>query len=309
VTVWNSLRYSLLVMGLTFLPPVVLAILLSEVPRGKVLYRTIYYLPAVITGVVTVLLWKQFYDPSDRGALNAVLLRIPAGGFLAIGLLLLGLTVAFARRLWLQQLNGAAWGFIAAGLLMFSACLSLASPILFPTALDETWQQALLQLPGRLFRFMPEARNWLSDPNTAMVSCVIPMVWAGMGPGCLIYLAALRGIPDDYYEAADLDGANFLDQILFVVFPTIKVLVLINFIGVFIQSWYGAAGYILVLTGGAAGTEVATLHIWFKAFTFLKMGPATTMAWILGFMLIGFTVNQLRILSRVEFRTTGGDKK
>jgi len=38
---------------------------------------------------------------------------------------------------------------------------------------------------------------------------------------------------------------------------------------------------------------------------YLKFGPATAMAWVLGFMLIGFTVNQLKILSRLEFKTTG----
>ena len=46
---------------------------------------------------------------------------------------------------------------------------------------------------------------------------------------------------------------------------------------------------------------------WYKAFSYLKFGPATAMAWMLGFMLIGFTVHQLRMLSRVEFRTA--DKK
>jgi multiple sugar transport system permease protein len=135
-----------------------------------------------------------------------------------------------------------------------------------------------------------------------MISCVIPMVWAGMGPGCLIYLAALKGIPDDYYEAADIDGASFIDKILFVVFPMLKALILINFVGAFIGSWYAATGNILLMTGGGGNTEVAGLHIWYKAFTYLKFGPATAMAWMLGFMLIGFTVHQLQILSRVEFR-------
>ena len=58
-------------------------------------------------------------------------------------------------------------------------------------------------------------------------------------------------------------------------------------------------------SGGGAGTEVVGLHIWFKAFQFLKFGPATAMAWVLGFMLIGFTVHQLKILSRLEFRAQG----
>jgi len=161
---------------------------------------------------------------------------------------------------------------------------------------------SLLHIPLRLFSFMPEPNKWLTNPETAMISCVIPMVWAGMGPGCLIYLAALKGIPDDYYEAADIDGASFIDKILFVVFPMLKALILINFVGAFIGSWYAATGNILLMTGGGGNTEVAGLHIWYKAFTYLKFGPATAMAWMLGFMLIGFTVHQLQILSRVEFR-------
>lgn len=301
--VWNAFRYSLLVIALTFLPPIVLAILLQEVPRGKLLLRLIYYLPAVITGIVTVLLWKQFYEPSEKGVLNMLLLRVPAIGFVAAALAFLLLALAFARRLWNNDMTLAAWGFVLAGVALFVTVAGIAQPILMLP--DETLAQALAHLPARLFDHIPEPYRWLGNPDTAMLSCVIPMVWAGMGPGCLIYLAALKGIADDYYEAADIDGATFIDKILFIIFPILKPLIIINFVGAFIGSWYGAEGNILVMTGGSANTEVAGLHIWYKAFTFLKFGPATAMAWMLGFLLIGFTVYQLRILSRVEFRTTG----
>ena len=300
LSVWNALRYSFLVIALTFMPPIVLAIFLQEVPRGKLVFRTIYYLPAVITGLVTVLMWKQFYEPSENGALNALMLHIPAIGFVGVGLALLIVALAFARRLHLNEMYGGAIGFIGAGILLFLGFSSLANPILFPGG--EAMVDSLLHIPLRLFSFMPEPNKWLTNPETAMISCVIPMVWAGMGPGCLIYLAALKGIPDDYYEAADIDGASFIDKILFVVFPMLKALILINFVGAFIGSWYAATGNILLMTGGGGNTEVAGLHIWYKAFTYLKFGPATAMAWMLGFMLIGFTVHQLQILSRVEFR-------
>jgi multiple sugar transport system permease protein len=284
-SVWNAIRYSLLVISMTFIPPILLAILLQEVPRGKLLFRTIYYLPAVITGLVTILLWKQFYDPSDCGMLNMVIMKIPAIAFLALGMLFLVIAFLFARHVWHHEMRLASWLFILVGVILLITCAGLAKPILFPIG-----------------------EPWLSNARTAMIACVIPMVWAGIGPGCLIYLAALKGIPEEYYEAADIDGATFIDKILFVIFPYLKPLIIINFIGVFIGSWYGATGSILAMTGGAARTEVAGLHIWYKAFTFLKFGPATAMAWMLGFMLIGFTVYQLRILARVEFRTTG-DKK
>lgn len=305
-SVWNALRYATLVIALTFLPPIILAIFLQEIPRCKLLFRIIYYLPAVITGLVTVLLWKQFFEPSERGALNSILMRVPAIGFILVGLILLAIAVAFARRLFLYRLYPAAVGFLFVGVILLVTCSWLAVPILLHQG--ETWASALPHLTSRLFITLAEPYRWLGDPDTAMIACVIPMVWAGVGPGCLIYLAALKGIPDDYYEAADIDGASFIDKLLFIVFPNIKALIIINFVGVFIRSWYEATGNVLVLTGGGAGTETAGLHIWFKAFTFLKLGPATAMAWMLGFMLIGFTVHQLSILSRVEFRAAGGKK-
>ena len=299
-SVWNALRYSFLVMAMTFLPPIVLAVFLQEVPKGKLIFRTIYYLPAVITGLVTVLMWKQFYEPSENGALNGVVMMVPAAGFVSMGLAAGAVALAFSRRLRIHGMNLAAGGFVLSGVLMFVGTSSLANPIFFPVG--EEIGASLLKIPLRLFDVMPEPNKWLANPETAMISCVVPMVWAGMGPGCLIYLAALKGIPDDYFEAADIDGASFIDKILFVVFPMLKALIIINFVGAFIGSWYGATGNILMMTGGAGNTEVAGLHIWYKAFTYLKFGSATAMAWMLGFMLIGFTVHQLKVLSRVEFR-------
>ncbi len=300
--VWNALRYSTLVLALTFLPPIILAVLLQEIPCGRILFRAVYYLPAVITGLVTMVLWKQFYDPGRDGLLNRIVLHIPAGAFLALGVLLLLGAGLFARRLWVHGLRPAAIAFLAGGGLLLWTCAALAAPALCPAG--ESIAQWLAHFPRRLLACTPEPYRWLQDPDTSMLACVLPMVWAGMGPGCLIYLAALKNIPDEYYEAADMDGATFTDKILFIVFPMLKMLIIINFVGAFIGSWYAATGNILVMTGGAAGTEVAGLHIWYKAFTFLKFGPATAMAWMLGFMLIGFTVYQLRILARVEFRAT-----
>jgi len=90
--------------------------------------------------------------------------------------------------------------------------------------------------------------------------------------------------------------------------PMLKTLIIINFVGVFIGSWYHATGNVLAMTGGGYGTTVVGLSIWYQAFTYLKLGPATAMAWMLGFILVGFTIFQLRILSKVEFRTTGNEK-
>jgi multiple sugar transport system permease protein len=235
--------------------------------------------------------------------LNRIVLSIPAWGFILAGLVLLLICVAFANRLrfygkWLPMLV-----FIVAGIMLFLTFAGMAQPVMIHA--DETWMESIRHWLPRLFQYTPEPYRWLSDPDTAMVACILPMLWAGMGPGCLIYLAAMKGIPSDYFEAADIDGATFIDKLLFIVFPMLKVLLIINFIGAFIGSWYSSADNILAMTGGGANTETAALHIWFTAFTYLKFGPAAAMAWMLGFILIGFTVHQLRILSKVEFKTAG----
>ncbi len=292
--VWNAWRYSLLVVALSFVPPVLLAVLLQEIPHGKLFFRTVFYLPAVATGLVVILLWKSFYD--ETGLLNEVLLRIPAIVYLLTGAGLFWICFRFFRRLHFHEARLAAVLFLAAGALLFSACYSLAHP-----SLVEPGRSVL----GRLFGTMPSPMRWLSDDRTAMIACVLPMVWAGLGPGCLIYLAALKGISDDFYEAADIDGATFIDKLLFIVFPMLKPLLIINFVGVFVGAWYGATPTILAMTGGGANTEVAGLHIFYRAFIFFQFGPATAMAWMLAFMLIGFTVYQLRLLARLEFRAAG----
>ena len=309
-SVWNAARYGFLIIALTFLPPIILAILLQESPYFSLIFRTIYYLPAVITSLVVILLWKLFYEPSEKGVLNRILMSVPAWGYILLALILLGVALAFARRLMYHESYKLATVYTLAGLLLFYSCSSLAGPI-FAVA-DATFVDYIKMILNepvawfwKLGATLEEPNRWLKDRDTAMIACVIPMVWAGMGPGCLIYLAALKGISDDFYESGDIDGATFIDKILFIVFPILRPLVIINFIGAFIGAWYGASGNILVMTAGGANTEVADLHIFFKAFTHMRFGPATAMAWLLGFMLIGFTVYNLRILSRLEFKTTG----
>lgn len=291
---WTSARYAAWVISLTFLPPVFLAILLQEVPHGKILFRLLFYLPAAITGLVVILLWKTFYEPSEAGILNRLVLAAPAWVWLLLALLALAIALRLSVRLLRHGSPAGALLTLTIGVL---AALGAAAP------LPSIWAavpRSASPLPY-LLATLPEPVRWLDSSQTALFSCVLPMLWAGMGPGCLIYLAALKGIPDELYEAADMDGASFSDKILFVVLPVLRPLILIQFVGVFIAAWQAEAN-VLAMTGGAASTEVAGLHIFYKAFLFLRFGPATAAAWMLATLLVGFTLYQLRILSRVTFR-------
>ena len=225
-----TLRYVLVALGLTFVAPIGLAILLSEIPWFKQSFRTVFFLPQVCSSIVIMLLWKQMYEPSAQGYLNQVV----------------------------------AW---FAGLV------------------------------GSEFRPV----DWLGSRFWAPVCVVLPTLWANAGIGSLIYLAALKSVPDALYEAAEIDGAGIYHKIRFITVPTLYPLIVINFVGAFIGTFHQMQN-IFVMTGGAAGTRVLSLHIWLTAYADLKFGPATATAWVLGSMLIGFTVWQLKILKQVEFR-------
>ena len=236
-------------------------------------------------------MWKSFLEPSEAGLLNRLVLPLPGAAWLLLALLPLLLGLHLARRLAPHN--------------RLHALLALAAALLLASAALSPFRRVLAAAPSFLAALaapLPEPVRWLDDSRTALFSCVLPMLWAGMGPGCLIYLAALKGIPDDLYEAADIDGASFTDKLLFVVLPVLRPLLVINFVGVFIAAWQAEAN-ILAMTAGAAGTEVAGLRIFYQAFVFLRLGPATAAAWMLASILIGFTLLQLRILSRVQFRT------
>src|SRR5262249_20905743 len=111
------------------------------------------------------------------------------------------------------------------------------------------------------------AQGWLKDPNEAMFSVVVPLIWAGAGPGCIIYLAALQGIPDEMYEAADLDGAGFFTKIWRLTIPTLMPLIIINLVGATVGA-FKIMEPILVQTGGGPdnATHTIGLEVWYNAF-------------------------------------------
>jgi multiple sugar transport system permease protein len=162
--------------------------------------------------------------------------------------------------------------------------------------------EGLLNQVIALFGFEP--LRWLGDKSTAMISIMLPQAWAGMGVGCLIYLAALKTVPDDLYESVAIDGGGFFHRIRYVALPIIKPLILIQLIFALIAA-FQAADTVLVMTAGGPdnATMVVGLEIFFNAYLYQRFGVATSMAWILGFILMGFTVFQMRRLSKLTFTT------
>ena len=64
--------------------------------------------------------------------------------------------------------------------------------------------------------------SWLLDPSVAKLSLIVLALWRGTGINMLIFLAALQGIPPEYYEAAELDGASKWNQLRYITVPMLK---------------------------------------------------------------------------------------
>lgn len=236
--------------------------------------------------------------------------------------------VLFDQRFWqsmLATLHFAFWmltvGFAAPILLAYLLHLSPRHTLFFRivyylpalltgTAVFVLWKQ-FFGVHGMVNEFLgllgfSMRRAWPEDPALAMLSCVIPGIWAGAGPGCLIYLAALKTIPEEQFEASEIDGAGFWAKTLHIVVPALMPLFIINFVGTVMAAFQASQNILVMTAGGPNGlTEVAALRIFYQAFMFLQFGPATAMAWILGSLLIGFALIQLKRLSQMEFKSGG----
>jgi len=122
---------------------------------------------------------------------------------------------------------------------------------------------------------------WLSSPDWAKPSLVLVALW-GIGSEVIIYLAALQGIPRDYYEAALVDGANNWQQTISITIPMITPVIFFHLVNGTIWAFqYFTEAY--VMTGGGPGnaTLFYSLYLYRNAFTNVKMGYASAQAWIL----------------------------
>ncbi len=203
----------------------ILALALNQKLKGIVVYRTLYFLPTICSGVAIYMLWKLIYNP-DFGMLNGMISK--AGE-------LVGLT-----------LKGPYW------------------------LHDEAWSKPALIIMG---------------------------VWQTVGGyNMVLYLAALQGVPRDFYDAAEMDGANSWQKFWAVTWPQISpttfFIAIMSVIGGF-QAGFDPA---YVMTGGGPNGSTTTLiyYLYNSAFSWSQMGYAAAIAWVLFVIVLAFTILQWR---------------
>jgi ABC-type sugar transport system permease subunit len=144
-----------------------------------------------------------------------------------------------------------------------------------------------------------EPIGWLSNPKTALWVIMIMSIWKGFGYGMVIYLAGLQGIPDEYYEAARIDGASRWRQFCHITLPLLNPTTLFVLVIAFIGS-FQVFDQVYVMTRGGPGysTTVMVNYIYEEAFRNFFLGRACAIAYVLFVIILVLTLIQLRFFSK-----------
>lgn len=203
----NTLLYTGLTLLIGFVVPIIVAVALMELRRGRGFFRLAVYMPNIIPAIALYVLWLFLFNPAV-GLLNQILV--------------------------------------------------------------------FLGLP---------ALDWLLSSNTALVSLVIMSTWANFGSTAVLYMASLSAISEDFYEAAEIDGAGIWRRIRHITLPALKPTILLLLL-LQILFTVQVLQEPLIMTGGGPNNATMTLMymVYNYAFVYADFGRAGA----LGIMVFAF---------------------
>jgi raffinose/stachyose/melibiose transport system permease protein len=224
-TFWKSLMNALL-LGIGYVVIqhpfcILFAILIDRIGgKSEKLYRAIFFIPCVISVVVTSKMWVSMLDP-DFGLINKILDQVGLG-------------------------------------------------------------------------FLKHA--WLSDPHTALLSILFIVIWQGFGWGMLFYYAGLKGISEEIYEAAKIDGASGFKLHLKITVPLLNPIIKVNVTLALITAFKQMETIYLTTNGGPGDhTQFLANYLYTKAFSANQYGYANAISvlFVLSCLLVTFITNRM----------------
>jgi len=218
---WQSLRVTLIYVAVAIPLQIAfalfLAILLNQKVRLIPLFRTIFYLPSVVSGVAVAVLWLWLFQPK-LGLINLLLRQVGI-----------------------------------------------------------------------------EGPPWLVSRDWSLPAIILASLWT-VGGTMIIFVAGLKDIPQDLYEAAALDGAGELAKFRYVTLPLLSPVIFFNLVLGTIGGFRTFEVPLVMTQGGPVNaTLFYALYLYLSAFNFMKMGYAAALAWILFILIMFVTAIQLRL--------------
>jgi len=180
------------------------------------------------------------------------------------------------------------------GLTVYRALFYLPSLLGASVAIAVLWRQifsadGIVNAVLAFFGFT--GPSWISNPDTAIYTLVLLSVWQ-FGSPMIIFLAGLRQIPQDLYEAASMDGASKWRQFRRITLPLLAPVIFFNLVLQTIDA-FKAFTSAFIVSGGTGGpidsTLFYTLYLYEEGFGNFRMGYASAMAWVLLIAIALFT--------------------
>lgn len=134
------------------------------------------------------------------------------------------------------------------------------------------------------------AIRWLSDPAWAMPALIIMSLWS-IGASMIIFLAGLQGIPQELYEAAEVDGANGWHNLWRITVPLMTPTIFFNLVMSLVAAFQAFNNAFIMTNGGPNNaTLLYMLHLYNNAFRYFRMGYASALAVVLFIIVFGLTL-------------------
>jgi multiple sugar transport system permease protein len=148
--------------------------------------------------------------------------------------------------------------------------------------------------------------NWLGNPSTAIWTLVLLAIWQ-FGSPMLIFLAGLKQIPAEMYEAASIDGAGGWRKFLSITLPLLSPVILFNLVMQIIAGFMVFTQAFVITNGGPLDTtRFYSVYLYNEAFENFHMANASAMAWVLLLIIAFFTVIAFKSSSMwVHYETKG----
>jgi multiple sugar transport system permease protein len=144
--------------------------------------------------------------------------------------------------------------------------------------------------------------NWLGDPVLAMPAVILMSIWRSAGFNTVLFLAGLQGVPQEYYEAAEIDGASRWDRFVHITLPLISPTTFFVVVNGLIGSWQVFDQVYILTRGGPLLSTVTVVYlIYSNGFEWYKTGYAAAMAYGLFLIIIALTAIQFRLQKRWVF--------
>jgi multiple sugar transport system permease protein len=143
------------------------------------------------------------------------------------------------------------------------------------------------------------SNRWLTDPATAMDAAVLMIIWKYAGYYMILFLTALLAVPQEYYDAAHIDGAGRLQSFWHITVPSIlPAFVFISVINIIGNLQVFAPIFVMTQGGPNRATEVVVLLMYNTAFNNFQYSVANAMAIVLFVIILALTVLQMKVLKR-----------